>query len=313
MDVMDYLKQGDPSIRWQVLRDLEGASGDVVAAERAKVATEGWGARLLELQAEDGYWDGAVYRPKWAEQYANFFDTWSATHFSLQSLMDLGLDPQTPQARRALDRVEQNVRWDYNDELYFQGEVEPCINGVALSVGAYFQRDASRIAHTIIETQLSDGGWNCWAENGEGVGSFHSTICALEGLRDWEAATGGTEESREARRRGEEYLLDRRLMFRASTGEVIDPRFTMITYPTRWYYDVLRGADYFRTARPGRDARCTEAIDLIRSKALPMGMWRIENEHQGATQVAYEAESEGFPSRWVTLRALRVLRWWDAG
>jgi hypothetical protein len=312
MDVLEYLKQGDPAIRWQVLRDLEDAPADAVSAEQARVATEGWGARLLELQSEDGQWDGAAYRPEWAEKYANFFDVWSTTHFSLQSLMDFGLDPQSPEARRAVDRVEQRVRWSYNDELYFQGEVEPCINGVALAIGAYFARDASRIAQTLVETQLSDGGWNCWVEDGDGVGSFHSTICALEGLRDWEIATGGTDAGRDARRRGEEYLLDRRLLFRASSGGIVDPRFTLITYPTRWYYDVLRAADYFRIARPERDERCAEAVDLIRSKALPIGMWKIENEHQGASQLRFEDEGEGFPSRWVTLRALRVLRWWDS-
>lgn len=304
--------QGDPAIRWQVMQDLAGAPADEVAAERARVATEGWGARLLALQAEDGYWDGAVYRPAWAEEYANFFDVWSATHFSLQTLIELGLDPASPQATTALDRVEQNVRWNYNDELYFQGEVEPCINGVALSVGAYFGRDSSRIAQTLIETQLGDGGWNCWVEDGEGVGSFHSTICALEGLRDWESATGGTPESKEARLRGEEYLLERRLLWRASTGEIADPRFAMISFPVRWYYDVLRGADYFRLARPEQDERCADAVELIRSKALPFGMWKFENEHQGASNLRFEDEGEGFPSRWATLRALRVLKWWDA-
>ncbi|WP_133545187.1 hypothetical protein [Microbacterium sp. BK668] len=313
MDVTEYLKQGDPAIRWQVMQDLEAAPAADVAAERARVAAEGWGATLLGLQADDGYWDGGAYRPPWTESYANFFDTWSATHFSLQTLMDLGADPADPRVREALDRVERNVRWDYNDELYFQGEVEPCINGVALSIGAYFGRDASRICQTLVDTQLGDGGWNCWVDDGQGVGSFHSTICALEGLRDWESATGGTESSREARRRGEEYLLDRRLMRRATTGEIADPRFTLLSFPTRWYYDILRGADYFRIARPQRDERCAEAVDLIRSKALPMGMWKIENEHQGASHLAFEDEAEGFPSRWVTLRALRVLRWWDAG
>ena len=311
MDVIEYLMQGDPAIRWQVMQDLADAPADEVAAERTRVATEGWGAKMLALQAEDGYWDGAVYRPAWAEEYANFFDVWSATHFSLQSLLEFGLCPTSVEARRALDRVEKNVRWNYNDELYFQGEVEPCINGVALSVGAYFGRDAARIAKTLVETQLGDGGWNCWVENGDGVGSFHSTICALEGLRDWEFATGGTPESTEARRRGEEYLLERRLLWRASTGELVDPRFALASFPVRWYYDVLRGADYFRLARPERDERCADAIELIRSKALPMGMWAIENEHQGATRLRFEDEGEGFPSRWVTLRALRVLRWWD--
>jgi hypothetical protein len=311
MDVLEYVKDGDPSLRWQVMRDLEGAPDDVVAAERAKVATEGWGAALLALQGDDGTWDGAAYRPAWAERFPGFFDVWTATHFSLQSLMEFGLDPASDEARRALDLVEQNVRWDYNDELYFRGEVEPCINGVALSIGAYFGRDASHIAETLFATQLQDGGWNCWVEDGDGVGSFHSTICALEGLRDWEAAAGSTEELGAARRRGEEYLLERRLMFRASTGEIADPRFTLLSYPTRWYYDILRAADYFRVSGE-RDERCAEAVDLIRSKALAMGMWPLENAHQGASQIAFEREGEGFPSRWVTLRALRVLRWWDA-
>ena len=182
MDVMEYLKEGDPSIRWQVLRDLEGAPDDVVAAERAKVATEGWGARFLELQAEDGHWDGAVYRPAWAEEYANFFDTWSATHFSLQSLMDLGLDPDSPAARLAVDRVAENVRWDYNDELYFQGEGEPCINGVALSIGAYFRRDAARIEQTLIDTQLEDGGWNCDKRPAADSSSFMETLTPMRGV-----------------------------------------------------------------------------------------------------------------------------------
>ncbi|QIG38249.1 hypothetical protein G5T42_01115 [Microbacterium sp. 4R-513] len=312
MDVIEYLMDGDPAIRWQVMQDLSGAPADEVAAERAKVATEGWGAKLLSLQAEDGQWDGAAYRPAWADEYATFFDVWSTTHFSLDSLVDLGLDPDSPEARSAVDRVAENVRWDYNQELYFEGEVEPCINGRALAIATYFGREAPRIAQTLLETQLDDGGWNCWVEDGNGVGSFHSTICALEGLRDWELATGGTPESKEARLRGEEYLLERRLLFRASTGEVIDPRFAMLSFPTRWYYDVLRGADYFRVARPDRDPRCTDAVDLIRSKALPFGMWKIENEHQGASQLRFDQEAEGFPSRWVTLRALRVLRWWDA-
>jgi hypothetical protein len=312
-DVIEYLMQGDPSIRWQVMQDLLGAPADDVAAERAKVATEGWGARLLDLQHDDGSWDGGAYRPKWADDYATFFDMWSATHFSLQTLVDLGIDPESPEARRAIDLAAENVRWEYNDELYFQGEIEPCINGIALSVAAYFGRDGSAIVKTLLDTQLADGGWNCWVQDGNGVGSFHSTINVLEGLRDWEHATGGTPEAHEARLHGEEYLLERRLVFRRSTGDVIDPRMAMLSFPTRWYYDVLRGVDYFRLARPDRDPRCADAVELIRSKRLPMGMWKIENDHQGASHLAFDREAEGFPSRWVTLRALRVLKWWDAG
>jgi hypothetical protein len=312
MDVLEYLMQGDPAIRWQVMRDLADESPDAVAAERARVATDGWGATLLGLQGDDGAWDGGTYRPAWAEEFPGFFDAWSATHFSLQSLMQFGADPSSPDVSAALDRVAQNVRWEYNGELYFQGEIEPCINGVALSIGAYFGRDAAPIADTLLQTQLDDGGWNCWAPEEASTSSAHSTICALEGLRDWEAATGGSPAVREARLRGEEYLLDRRLLYRVSTGEVMDPRFAMPSYPDRWYYDIVRALDYFRLARPEGDARCADAIALLREKMLPFGMWALENHHQGPTRLQMEAEGEGAPSRWITLRALRILRWADA-
>ena len=200
MDVMAYLLDGDPAIRWQVMRDLTDAPPDEVAAERARVATEGWGARLLAEQGEDGLWDGGTYRPGWADESRPFFDAWTATHFSLLSLVEYGLDPESPEARRAIALVRDNARWDYNGELYFQGEAEPCINGVALAVGAYFgqdggadRRDAARDAARRRRLELLGGG------SGD-PGSFHSTICALEGLWAWEQATGGSDDA--ARRLG---------------------------------------------------------------------------------------------------------------
>jgi hypothetical protein len=313
MDVMAYLLDGDPAIRWQVMRDLTDAPADEVAAERARVATEGWGARLLAEQSEDGLWDGGTYRPGWADESRPFFDAWTATHFSLQSLVEYGLDPESPQARRAIARVRDNARWEYNGELYFQGEAEPCINGTALLVGAYFGQAAAPIAATLLETQHDDGGWNCWQEDPATPSSFHSTLPALEGLWAWEQTGQGSDAQRAARLRGEEYLLERTLLRRKTTGELIDPRMTMLSSPVRWYYDLLRALEYFRFARPDRDPRCEEAIDLLRAKQLPMGLFRIENSHAGPTLFRLEAEAEGFPSRWVTLRALRVLRWWDAG
>jgi len=312
MDVIEYLMDGDPAIRWQVMRDLTDAPPDAIAAERSRVATEGWGARLLGEQDADGRWDGGTYRPGWAREDRPFFDAWTATHFSLQSLVEYGLDPTSPQAQAAIARVRENVRWEYNGELYFTGEVEPCINGVALAIGAYFDQDAQPIADTVLATQHADGGWNCWDEDAAAPGSFHSTICALEGLWAWERVSGGSDTIRAARRRGEEYLLERGLFRRKSTGEIADLRMTMTSSPVRWFYDVLRGLEYFRLARPERDARCAEAIELVRGKRLPMGLYPLENAHQGATLFSLEAEGEGFPSRWVTLRALRVLRWWDA-
>ncbi len=312
MDVIAYLIDGDPAIRWQVMRDLTDEPADVVAAERARVATEGWGARLLAEQADDGLWDAGTYRPGWADERRPFFDAWTATHFSLQSLMEYGLDPASPEARRAIALVRDNARWEYNGELYFQGEVEPCINGIALAVGAYFGQDATPIADTIVATQHEDGGWNCWEEDPAAPSSFHSTIAPLEGLWAWEQATGGSDALRAARLAGEEYLLERSLFRRKSTGGIVDLRMTMLSSPVRWFYDVLRGLDYFRLARPDQDPRCAEAIELLRAKQLPMGLFPLENTHQGATLFGLEGEGEGFPSRWVTLRALRVLEWWDA-
>ena len=312
MDVTAYLLDSDPAIRWQVLRDLTDAPADEVAAERARVASEGWGARLLAEQADDGYWDGGVYRPGWVDEERPFYDAWTATHPSLQLLREFGLDPACAEAQLAVARVREGVRWDHAGEPYFDGEVEPCINGGALATAAYFGEGGDHILETLLATRLPDGGWNCWDEDGTSPSSFHSTICAVEGLLEWERAGGGSAEATAARGEAEEYLLERRLMRRVSTGEIIDPRFTMPSFPTRWYYDVLRGLDYFRLARPEGDDRCADAVELIRDRKLPFGMWKLELNHQGATPFEMEAEHEGFPSRWITLRALRVLRWWDA-
>lgn len=307
-DVLEYLLAGDPAIRWQVLRDLTDAGPEAVAAERAKVAVGGWGARLLALQAEDGHWDGGTYRPGWAPADRPFFDAWTATHFVLQQLADLGVDPRSPQAVTAIERVRTQVRWEHAGEPYFDGEVEPCINGAALSIAAHFGQDGHRMVDTLLAGQLADGGWNCW--EAAAVSSLHSTICALEGLRDWEGAVGD-DRIPDARHRAEEYLLQRRLLWRRSDGAVIDPRFAMLSYPVRWFYDVLRGLDHFRLV-DRRDPRLADAVEMLRAKRLPNGLWPLENTHEGPTLFEMEREAEGFPSRWVTLRALRVLRWWDA-
>ena len=311
MDILEYLMNGDPAIRWQVMHDLTDAPTDEVAAERARVATEGWGARMLAEQGDDGLWDGGVYRPGWVDESRPFFDAWTATHFSLQSLMEYGLDPQSPAARRAVGLVRDNAKWEHNGAAYFAGEAEPCINGIALASGAYFGEDAGGIADTLLATQHEDGGWNCWEEDLATPGSFHSTICALEGLWMWEQVAGGSERLRAARRSGEEYLLERRLFRRRSDGTIPDVRMTMTSVPWRWFYDVLRGLEYMRTARPERDPRCAEAVELIRGKRLANGLFPFENHHEGPMLFAMDGEHDGFPSRWVTLRAMRVLRWWD--
>jgi hypothetical protein len=304
----DWLLDADPAIRWQVLRDLTDSTSEEVAAERARVAVEGWGAQLLALQDSDGRWDGGTYRPGWVDESKPFFDAWTATHFSLQLLRELGLDPESPQARAAVALVRENVRWEANDALYFEGETEPCINGIAVANGAYFEEPVDGIVERLLDDQLPDGGWNCWAEYGAEVSSFHTTICVLEGLLESEQKAGFSEEVAAARRRGEEYLLERGLFRSKSTGQIIDPRFTMFSFPARWYYDVLRALDYFRSTGAGPDDRCSEAVDLVAGKRDDQGRWPLENTHEGPTHFELEGP-EGFPSRWNTLRAQRVLRW----
>ncbi|MGN8025107.1 hypothetical protein [Microbacterium sp. 22242] len=309
MDVIDYLMDADPAIRWQVMRDLTDADADEVAAERARVVREGWGAKLLSLQAEDGLWDGGVYRPGWVDRSRPMYDAWTATHFSVQQLVDYGVDPSDERVRKAVRRLREHVRWDAGDgATYFEGETEACVNGVVLRNAAYFGEPGEAVLAKLLAGQLADGGWNCWDGQGATVSSLHSTICVIEGLWAWEQANGGSDDVRRARLAGEEYLLERRLFRRRSTGEVIDPRFSMTSYPVRWYYDVLRALEHFRQTRPEGDDRCLEALELVRAKRRADGWWALENTHEGPTPFAMDGEFEGFPSRWVTLRALRVLR-----
>jgi phage tail protein X len=306
--VIEWLLDADPSIRWQVMRDLTDAAPDDVAAERARVAVEGCGARLLALQGPDGQWDGGTYRPGWVDDSKPFFDAWTATTYSLLLLRDLGVAADDPVVRRAIALVRDNTRWEATDTPFFDGETEPCINGTALAIGAYFGQDVDGIVKRVLGDQLDDGGWNCWAEYGATVSSFNTTICVLEGLLEWERAGGSSEAIAAARRKGETYLLDRRLLRRRTSGQIIDPRFTMFSFPTRWYYDVLRGLDYFRAAGEGPDDRCAEAIALVADKRDEDGRWTLENTHMGPTHFEMEGP-DGFPSRWNTLRAMRVLRW----
>lgn len=306
--VLEWLTDSDPAIRWQVLRDLTDEPEDAVGAERARVATEGWGAELLTLQAQDGKWDGGTYRPGWVDESKPFFDAWTATHFSLDLLSALGVDPGSDEARRAVTLVRENVRWPVNGALYFEGETEPCINGTVLSIGAYFGAFVDGVVDRLLDDQLDDGGWNCWAEYGAKVSSFHTTICVLEGMAAWQQARGSSETVDASLARGEEYLLERSLFRSRSTGQVVDPRFTMFSFPTRWYYDVLRGLDYFRSTTAVPDERCAEAVDLVAGKRDDAGRWPLENIHQGPIHFEMEGP-EGFPSRWNTLRASRVLDW----
>ena len=317
MTALDWLLDSDPAIRWQVLRDLAGAPSDAVAAERARVTDEGWGARLLSLRGEDGQWAGGAYFPAEGGSSGGGArdddgQPWTATTYSLLLLRDFGAEPGSDHMVRTVALVRDNCRWEEGGQPYFTGEVEPCINGMVAGLGAYFGQDVDGVIARLLRDQLDDGGWNCWTEYGAVVSSAATTINVLEGLLAHEQSTGGSAASSEARLRGEEYLLERRLFRRKSTGEVIDPSWLEFSFPTRWYYDVLRALEYFRSTGEPPDPRVAEAVEVLRSKQQPDGTWLLENTHRG--QVHFELENgDGLPSRWNTLRALRVLRWYDGG
>jgi hypothetical protein len=303
--VIDWLLDSDPSIRWQVMRDLTHERADVIAAERSRIATEGWGARLLALQAPDGLWGG---RP-WSLDYTDTFHV-------LELLRRLGLDPASEEARRAVGLVREHVVWrggapvetPWADNRFFEGEVEPCINGNVVATGAYFGVDMTPLVDRLLGEQLPDGGWNCEVENGATVSSFGTTINVLDGLLEHERATGGLAEVRAARHRGEAYLLERRLFRRKTTGEVIDPSWLKFSFPTWWHYDVLRGLEYLGAAGITPDDRMAEAISVVEGNRDPDGRWPLQDVHAGEAHVEMEV-GEGRPSRWNTLRAMRVLAW----
>ena len=293
------------------MRDLLHAPDEVVAAERARVASEGWGARLLALQGEDGQWAGGACFPAegWRRSEGEG-QPWTSTLPVLQLLRDFGIDPRSDRVRAAVARVRDGCRWEHAGQPFFEGEVEPCINGRSVALGAYFGHDVAAVVARLLAEQLEDGGWNCEAENGSVRSSFATTINVLEGLLEHERATGGSARSIAARRRGEAYLLERSLFRRKSTGEVADPAWLQFSFPNRWHYDVLRALDYFRSAGGAPDRRLSEAVDRLRSKRRPEGVWLLENTRRGKVHFTLE-EGDGRPSRWITLRALRVLAWYD--
>ncbi len=369
MEVIEWLLDSDPSIRWQVMRDLTNQPDEVVAAERSKVATEGWGARFLSLQGGKGQWgrdeletagvvsaDGVPDAPTrklirelrgipveglaeylgidpvllsaWEEgepgtgsdaylavmrslniSFGTYVPKWVSTTYTLLLLRDMGLDPESDEAVQAVSLVRDNSKWDQGGQDFFDGETEPCVNGMTLAIGAYFDQNVDGIVDRLLGEKLADGGWNCEAENGSTKSSFHTTICVLEGLLEYEWRNGASSEVTAARISGQEYLLERRMLRRLSDGDVVDPDWTKFSFPPRWHYDVLRGLDYLPRAGVTPDDRCAEAIDLVQDKRGADGRWLLENTHPGRVHFDME-EGDGRPSRWNTLRAMRVLDWY---
>lgn len=304
--VIDWLLAGDPAIRWQAMRDLLDAPEAVWQAERRKVATAGWGQRFLWQQDARGTWAGGLYSPKW-----------TSTTFTLLQLRDLGLLGQNTAARRAarllMDEMlgpEGTAR--FADQLR---RLDLCIVGMLLSLGACFGIGDSRLealaAHAL-EHQMKDGGWNCNCKKQGAVhGSFHTTFSVLEGLQHFleQGRSVDAAGTRSAQGQATEFMLAHKLFRSDKTDQVICPAFMQFSFPPRWHYDVLRGLDYFQRVRAPRDARFAEAIELVLSKRRKDGTWTVQHRHAG--RAFFEMEAAGQPSRWNTLRALRVLKWWD--
>lgn len=308
-DTIDWLLAGDPAIRWQTLRDLAGAGERAVSRERTRVARQGWGARLLAKQDAEGTWaggkssDGGLYSPKW-----------TSTTYTLLLLRDLGLPPTNRRARTACRiLLDRGLQRDGGINFGWWGVSETCITGMVLSILATFGTDDARLDAVLaylMKAQLPDGGWNCRRRFGATHSSMHTTISVLEGLRALELQRPSRARTlRSAQRRGREFLLAHRLFRSHRTGRVIKSEFTRFAFPPRWHYDILRALDHFQAVGAPRDARLSEAIEIVRGRRGADGRWPLEYTYRGRTY--FEMERVGRPSRWNTLRALRILRWWD--
>ena len=296
---LKWLLDSDPAIRWQVMRDLTEESPDVIAAERSRIATKGWGAQLLARQSSGGRWGGSKETPGLL-----------ITFYALVVLKDFGLDPASKQARKMIERVDKRLVFKYwGNRRFFDGEVEPCINGRILGLGGYFKEPNDALANQLLREQLEDGGWNCEAPKSR-RSSFHTTICVLEGLLDYERAGRKSAAVTKARKKAENYLLERRMFRSLRTGEVIDRRWLRFAFPTFWHYDVLRGLDYLRNAGIKPDSRVREAIETVIKRRHQNGRWPLNYLHPEWIPLKMETDV-GRASRWNTLRALRVLRWYN--
>lgn len=318
--LIGWLRDSDPVLRWQVERDLLHEPAQVWQATRARIATEGFGARLLALQDSDGQWAGGAFFPAdfdfhGPEAADGAGQPWTATTWTLNSLREWGLDSAVLRERRTAELLAEHSRWEYRNLPYWGGEVDCCINAWTVENGRWLGADVTGIVDWFLDHQLPESGWNCeWVE-GSTRSSFHSTLNSLKGLLANEVATGGTDATRAARRAGEEYLLRRGLFRRLSTGEPVAPWVNRFGYPFRWCYTVLNAAEYFRRAtmldgaKP--DPRMAEAIELIRAARQPDGSWPQAHRYPG--RVWFEVDAPmGQPSKWLTLFGTRVLAWWDS-
>jgi hypothetical protein len=288
------------------MSDLTDEAPAAITAERSRVATVGWGAQLLALQSPAGHWGGP-------HEDRGLL----VTLYSLVVLKDLGLDPASKKARKMIDRVAKRLVFKpLNCRPFLHGETEPCINGRILGIGSYFNEPNDALANQLLGEQLEDGGWNCEAQletpkrPKSRRSSFHTTICVLEGLLEYERARGQSSPVTKARKKAEKYLLERRMFRSLRTGEIIDKRWLRFSFPTFWHYDVLRGLDYLRNAGIKPDDRIRGAIEAVVERRHQNGRWPLNLLHTERIPLQMET-AVGSASRWNTLRALRVLRWYN--
>jgi hypothetical protein len=300
--LIGWLLAGDPAIEFQTGRDLLDDIGpDTIDAQR-RIALEGWGKRFLAARRPDGHWGRGFYQPKW-----------TSTHYTLLDLANLGLPRDNTTARESVDLVLDAPR-GRDGGINFAATLEVsdvCINGMILNYATWFRPDDSRlpeIADYLIARRQPDGGWNCEYWRGSRKSSLHSTLSVVEGLTAFMASRPNHRRRtiEAVRASGIDFVLGHRLYQTRNTGKIIDPRFLRLTYPGRWRFDILRALDAFRLAGVVFDERMSDAIDVLRRKRRADGRWSLAAPHPG--QVHFHMEQIGKPSRWNTLRALRVLR-----
>lgn len=292
-DVIEWLLEGDPAIRWQVIRDLTGVGEPVWQKEQERVAVEGWGAALLRHRDEQGRWTPKLYGRKWI-----------STTYTMVLLRRLGLP-------RSDSRAIESCRLFLEGRIATTPRSDTCVVAMVLALLYWFDVDDERrepMLADLLGRQLPDGGWNC--DQASAHGSFHTSISALEALRECyeaRAPSPGTIEAAEAR--GRDFFLRHRMFLSHTSGEVVDNRFLRFSFPPRWHYDVLRGLDYFRAGDELADDRLKDAVDVVERNRDRDGRWPLQKRWPAETW--FEMETVGEPSRWNTLRAMRVLDQWE--
>lgn len=311
-----WLLDVDPSLSWQVERDLLGLPPQTWQATRALTATQGNGKRLLDLQDPDGQWDGGAYFPKSfrfdgpeAEEPGQ---PWTATTWTLNTLREWGVPAEA--LGNTAELLEANSTWEYDNLPYWDGEVDACINAFTVANGVWLGRDMTANVQWFMDHQMDEGGWNCeWVE-GSQRSSFHSTLNSLFGLLYFEQTTGKTI-ARTARKRAEEYLLSRNAMNRKSTGEVVGDWVHAFGYPFRHVYTALRALDYFRAQSlfdgVAPDPRLSKIAEVVRSHRNDNGRWVQEHHFPGKVWFDLDVPV-GQESPWLTFYGTRTLAWWDS-